>query len=212
MVERLDEIVVGAGAQGLHGSPQLGKHGDQDHRQLRTEILGFAHQLHAIHARHSEIRQQHVGVSRADQLQRLDSVLGQQRGEPLAVEEAPQQLSHFVVVLGDQDSALNHTHERLPCLPRGGPSGQITSISESRYRATSWSIPMNRMPLSPAPKVPLMRAAMYRSRFSINVSRNCFWRISVRRVAPEANAAAASWYSSTSSSGDSVPISVAPRA
>src|ERR1035441_9261991 len=44
------------------------------------------------------------------------------------------------------------------------------------------------------------------------MSRNCFWRSSVRATAPEANAAVASWYSSTSSSGDSVPIRIAPRA
>jgi hypothetical protein len=84
MLERLGEIVVGAGAQGLHRSPHLGVSGDQDHRQLGIEILGFAHQLHAIHARHPQVRQQHVGVPGADQLQRLDSVFGQQRRQPLA--------------------------------------------------------------------------------------------------------------------------------
>ena len=87
-------------------------------------------------AARTEVRQQHVGVSRADQLQRLDSVFGQQRGEPRAVQEAPQQLGHLGLVLGNQDSALNRTHERRPWLTRGGPSGQITPISESRYRAT----------------------------------------------------------------------------
>ena len=60
-----------------------------------------------------QVRQQHVGVSGADQLQRLDSVFGQQRRQPLAVQKVPQQLGHFAVVVGDQDSALNRTHERL---------------------------------------------------------------------------------------------------
>ena len=123
MFKGLGEIVVGAGADRLHRAPHLGESGDQNHRQFRIEILGFAHQLHAIHAGHPEVRQQHVGVSRADQLQRLDSVLGQQRSQSLTLHEAPQQLGHVVVVVRDQDSALNHAHAPLPCITRGGPSG-----------------------------------------------------------------------------------------
>ena len=57
---------------------------------------------------------QHIGVAGANQLQRLDSVFGQQRRQPFAMQEARQQLSHVVIVLGDQDSALNGTHKRLP--------------------------------------------------------------------------------------------------
>ena len=43
MLEGLGQIVVGAGAQRLHRAPHLGKPRNQDHRQLRVEILGFAH-------------------------------------------------------------------------------------------------------------------------------------------------------------------------
>jgi hypothetical protein len=48
---------------------------------------------------------------------------------------------------------------------------------------------MNKIPVSPSPKVTLMRSAMKRSRFSRTVSRSWRWRLASSAVTPEASEA-----------------------
>jgi len=147
----------GRRAQGLHRSAHLGKSGDEDHRQLGIEILG--RRISSMPSMFASAGPPAAHrVSGADQLQRLDTVFGQ-RASALAVQEAAQQLSHFMVVLGDQDSALDGAHVRPPCFTR---VAQRTNDVDVGIQVSGGLVehPHEQDAAFPAPKVALMRAAM----------------------------------------------------
>src|SRR5579859_755040 len=88
-------------------------HGTQQDRQMRFELRHFPRRLKAVHARHHQIENQHIGMQFAHALDRFPSPLGLSTNLPVAValDELAQRATHHRVIVGNKDSDSHH-HDR----------------------------------------------------------------------------------------------------
>ena len=61
-LERLGEIVGGAGVNARHRRADSAVRGDDDDRHVRSLLAAAAHEFLAAHARHIEVRQHYIQV------------------------------------------------------------------------------------------------------------------------------------------------------
>jgi hypothetical protein len=77
-LDRLGEKIIGAGVQGLDRGFNGAVGAQQDHAQFGMGVQGLGEQLHAVHFRHAQVGDHHLGGLLAQGLQR----------RPAAVEHA----------------------------------------------------------------------------------------------------------------------------
>jgi hypothetical protein len=73
-IDRLGQVVVGAGLDGLDGGLDGPLRGEDDQRHVRVLVLQRVQQLQAVHARHHEVRDDDRRAERRHLLERLLAV------------------------------------------------------------------------------------------------------------------------------------------
>ena len=105
MLDRLGQILVGAGIQAMHDVLQRGFRGHQDDRHVRQRSIGpnLPGDLEAIQLGHHHVEEHEVGQQRTNRLQRLLAV-DRLRGLVAPARQARlQDLAVVRVVVDDQD-------------------------------------------------------------------------------------------------------------
>ena len=126
VVERLGDVVEGAGAHRLHRRRHVGIGRYHHERQLAVACLHLAQQLEPVHHRHAAIRHHDVGAPRLEREQRLDAVPGALALEAGPLERRPQTGRHARLVVDDED----------PCLHRAATDG-VTARAAAAAAATA---------------------------------------------------------------------------
>ena len=109
-LERLDEVVVGAGVEPLDARLERvarGQHQDRDVLAVRAQPLG---DLDAVEPGQPEVEHQQVGQEGVVGVQRRDAVTGELDLVALDAQRALQHLGDVVVVLDDQDAGGAGVH------------------------------------------------------------------------------------------------------
>ena len=120
-IERLGEVVLGAGLDAAHDAVELVQCGDHDHRQI-AGVLGRlepAQNLEPVHLRHDEVEQYEVKLVAAGERQRSRAVGGGDHLVTLAREPAREHVAIGGVVVDHQNAARWHDFGcRAACLQR----------------------------------------------------------------------------------------------
>jgi hypothetical protein len=114
-VERLRDVVVGAGAHGRDGVVERAVAGEDEDGQLRPLALDALHELEAVDPGQVDVADDQIPLVPADDLERLLGTRG-----PVHLAEAPQQLnqqgSAHLVVFDEEDACgplLRHVFNPL---------------------------------------------------------------------------------------------------
>jgi hypothetical protein len=75
-LDRLGEVVLGAGPHRSHCSADVAERGGHDHGKLRVLLAEFGKELHAVQSRHAQIGDHDVGRALRGQRQGLLTVAG----------------------------------------------------------------------------------------------------------------------------------------
>ena len=87
---------------------QIARRGEQDDRDVLVELLQRARELPAVHHRHHEVEDDHVGTERAQDDEGLAAVRRWHDLEALVRERCEQQLTKIGVVVDDEDPFPSH--------------------------------------------------------------------------------------------------------
>ena len=122
--ERLDQVLVRAEAHRLHRRLHRRVGGHHDHLHVEPRGAHAAQQLDAVHARHRQVAQHHVGRRRSS----LRSASSPERARvdlapPLVGDENGQRAAHVGLVVDDEDARAPTSADDLAVLTHRRESG-----------------------------------------------------------------------------------------
>jgi hypothetical protein len=128
-VDRLHQIVVGAGAHGRDGGGDLAEGGGDDDGQAAVLLAQAREQLHAVHLRHAQVGDHDVGGELVGRAQAGGAVGLDAHGEALLPEQLLQASACAGLVVDHEDPSLVRAAGCHQCFstgavraPGGGPS------------------------------------------------------------------------------------------
>src|SRR2546422_7468339 len=133
-VQRLDQVIVGAGLEGLHrGRDQrIARHHDDFER--RVVALDLLEELEAVLAGEPDIQQRHVEEPALEERQRLGAVAGRRDVVLPPGQSLDQEVAKVAIVLHHEHAGTVHGGYR-----RGRPSARARKSRTARFHASGWS-------------------------------------------------------------------------
>ena len=107
LVERLGDVVEGAGPHRLDRVLDLPEGGDEDHRQLRVPLAATSEEGEPVHLRHPDIGDQGVGPLRVEPLRRRRAVGRRRHLVPLPRQRRLQDATEIPVVFRQKNRSLH---------------------------------------------------------------------------------------------------------
>jgi hypothetical protein len=125
-LDRLDQVVVGAGPHRRHHRVDLIVGGEHDDRQVAVALVQLADQLAAVDVGQAQVEAQDVGFGRGQGPPRARAVAAHPHRIPGALEDRRDQGRHPAVVLDQDDRAAGGVDASRGChpsslCPRPGP-------------------------------------------------------------------------------------------
>ena len=140
-VDRLGEVVAGAGAHGADGGLDLAERGHHDDRQVRIALAKLGQQLQAVHPGHLEVREHQVGREVRHLAERLEAVGGRLDDVALVRSSSMSARARVDLVVDDQnssfrvhstnDSSRSRARTDICCGHDGTPSGGVPTTTMS---------------------------------------------------------------------------------
>jgi hypothetical protein len=111
-VERLDEVVLGAGSHGFDGGVDGGERGHDDEFGVAAGFTGLAQEPQAVEAGHADVGEDDGGREGGEEGERFFAVTGLGELEAFVGEERDETRTGVRFVVDDEDSFFGH--EELP--------------------------------------------------------------------------------------------------
>ncbi|MNN16007.1 hypothetical protein D3C81_1291320 [compost metagenome] len=108
--QRLDQVVGGAQAQSLHHIAHHSGAREHDHRRFHGLLADPADQFEAVHLRHAQIADHHIGQVVFENLQTLQAIGCLQYMETTVFQIGGETNPHYFVVIDDQQLGTGFVH------------------------------------------------------------------------------------------------------